>query len=72
MSFSWKSFGTLLDPRHKADTLKIKVHMCLCAHTSRDKGVRYHSASSAPDFSGADTYTYADAHKASSNWILPQ
>lgn len=47
MSFSLKSSGTLLDPRHKAAAaLKIKVHMCLCAHTSRDKGVRYHGPSS--------------------------
>lgn len=33
-------------PPPQADTLKIKVHMCLCAHTSGDKGVRYHSSSS--------------------------
>lgn len=67
-------------PRHKAATLKIKAHMCLCAHANRDKGVRYHGSSSALDVSACvrvdtkenNTYAETHAHKAGSDCILPQ
>lgn len=53
-----------------------KVHMRLCAHASTDKGVRYHSSSWALDVSACvdtkENNTYADTHKASSGWMLPQ